>query len=1084
MLVEYDDRGDVSKTTNCRGQSESYTYDAEGRVASRTWANGRTFTYAYDARGRLVTASDSETGAVTMEYDGTDRLIRIAYPDDHGFTFAYDACGRLTMRQSFDGTAECFVYDAAGRLAEVTDGVDNLYLRNTYDSTTGRLTKQTNGNGTSTDYLYDLLGRVVSIEHKDAAGKIAEALQYCYDEDGRCIRAASLLGEERYGYDDEGQLTSVEYPVGENETFAYDTVGNRTSANGATYTVNALNQYTSVGLAPRADRFTYDADGNMTSRISETDGTTTYTYDQQNRLVAVNNATKNLDWSCAYDALGNRVSVTENGTTTKRVLLPGSLPSVAAEYRNGALVKRHIVVGAVRLAGISGEAASSPLDQNIIRYYHGDLIGSTRLITDATGATKSRLSYKSFGEVRSHYGEIPAVGYVGTLGVETDATGLLFMRNRYYDPTLGRFIQRDPIEFEGDDVNLYRYVENDPLLFVDPSGLYRFRTDVARNLDRALKQSGKGNKYLNAYATFVVDFSVFAARHTRKNIWPHLKVGFVAGLRFWPSFFTWFAYKNPLVGSLLTLGVDAALGDDVCINVVGIGLDAIIKEIGKYDLTKSAGYATGKKFIDVIDMGFRFHDAIRSMTLHIANNWKSLDNSHAGTTVLLGGGDTGGDTSGGNTNPEPREDDPGDGDADGDQSDVGDMPESVELSATLTEAKEGIFDGYAVIVRDECEITFDAKITSDLMMSGMVFFLVDGLPVWSTDSTDWTSAIVTVDRETFGSGEHEIGWWLEADGLRAPGTVCGYVRNIKISYPTTKAAAKVVPVMFGNVHVASSMQLGTAEEVLPRLYCYERYIAVMGCDYSFRVSASNGASIPVSGLPDGLAIVDGCITGKVATDGVSSATISVGGTTKPVTFEVIDAPTGFAEQYASAGGIVVGPEDPKPVDETKTMTLALAQGWNWSALNVMPTDSSLTVVFAAVAFADEDMVKSADGVATYYGGSWYGELKELKPGVAYMVKKSTAGSATLTITGTTAETSVAVQAGWNWIGCTSTGEVSLDALGHSAGFSDEDMITSADAVATYYGGKWYGELKVLKPGAGYKAKFAQGGTLVFGSAAE
>ena len=98
----------------------------------------------------------------------------------------------------------------SGRLASVSDGNGNVYLQNIYDTTTGRLTKQVNGNGTSVSYLYDKLGRVVSIEHCDADGKIVEALQYCYDADGRCIRAASLLGEERYAYDADGQLTAVE----------------------------------------------------------------------------------------------------------------------------------------------------------------------------------------------------------------------------------------------------------------------------------------------------------------------------------------------------------------------------------------------------------------------------------------------------------------------------------------------------------------------------------------------------------------------------------------------------------------------------------------------------------------------------------------------------------------------------------------------------------------------------------------------------------------------------------------------------------------------------------------------------------
>ena len=463
--LEYNDRGDVLKSTNRRGQSISYEYDSQGRIKKKTWSNGRTFTYEYDAHDNVTQAADSETGTVTMQYDPADRLNRIEYPKGRGFTFSYDSAGRLATRTSLDGVAEKFAYDASGRLASVSDGNGNVYIKNTYDETTGRLAKQENGNGTSVSYLYDKLGRVVSIEHRGADGKIAEALQYCYDADGRCIRAASLFGEERYTYDKDGQLTAVDYPDIADETFAYDAVGNRKTANGATYSVNNLNQYTAVsGEQNPVSAITYDRDGNMTS-LTDANGTTTYTYDTLNRLVAVENATAGIDWSCTYDVFGNRVSVTDNGVTTERTYLQGSLPSVAAEYVNGELKERHIVVGAVKLATLS-----TPNSQLSTSYYHADLIGSTRLVTDGSGAIVDRRAYKAFGETRVETDTTATAGYVGTLGVETDSTGLLFMRNRYYSPALGRFIQMDPIGLNGEDVNLYRYCGNETYNSIDPIG--------------------------------------------------------------------------------------------------------------------------------------------------------------------------------------------------------------------------------------------------------------------------------------------------------------------------------------------------------------------------------------------------------------------------------------------------------------------------------------------------------------------------------------------------------------------------------------------------------------------------------------
>ena len=512
--LEYNGFGDVVKSTNRRGQSITYEYDSQGRLTKKTWSNGRTFAYAYDEEGNMVAASDSETGQVSMYYIVGGRLNCIFYPNGRAIFYKYDReTGRLVLRKHGKATvtgrpespnpeydiwqeefkleydedsAEVFAYDASGRLASVSDGNGKVYLKNTYDETTGRLAKQENGNGTSVSYLYDKLGRVVSIEHRGADGKIAEALQYCYDADGRCIRAASLLGEERYGYDKDGQLTAVEYPDGANESFAYDAVGNRTSRTGGspvqeTYKVNNLNQYTEIVNAQAArSTMSYDKDGNMTSMTDAT-GTTTYTYDTLNRLVAVENKAANIHWSCKYDVFGNRVSVTHNGVTTERMYLQGSLPSVAAEYVNGELKERHIVVGAVRIADIS-RTGGSPVQNEETRYYHADLIGSTRLVTDGNGAVISRRAYKAFGETRiaggSQSSATASAGYVGTLGVETDHTGLLFMRNRYYSPALGRFIQMDPIGLVGTDFNLLRYCQNSPIAFIDPIGLFNFSSVV------------------------------------------------------------------------------------------------------------------------------------------------------------------------------------------------------------------------------------------------------------------------------------------------------------------------------------------------------------------------------------------------------------------------------------------------------------------------------------------------------------------------------------------------------------------------------------------------------------------------------
>ena len=458
--LEYDARGDVVRSTNRRGESIAYEYDDEGNLVGKTWPDGRTFGYAYDAKGNLVSATDSETGTTTLEYDAAERVTKITYPKGRGFAFEYDASGRPTARISADGTEERYSYDALGRLEKVTGGGGTIYVANAYDAVSGRLSRQTYGNGLEVACEYDLLGRTTAIRHKQDGRAIA-FFEYAYDADGRCVSQTTKEGVETYAYDADGRLVSVEYPDGTSEAFTYDAVGNRLTSDGATYVANDLNQYTRIDRNGKTSKLTYDLDGNLTA-IEDADGRTEYAYDPLNRLVSVENAAKGIRWSCRYDAFGNRVSVTDNGVTTERVFVQGALPSVADEYEGETLKRHHVVVGAVRLADVAGKD---------VRYYHADILGSVRLATDGQGQELATSDYRAFGEVRRSSGERTDAGYVGTLGVETDPTGLLFMRNRYYSADMGRFVQMDPMGIDSGDVNAYSYCANAGIQKTDITGL-------------------------------------------------------------------------------------------------------------------------------------------------------------------------------------------------------------------------------------------------------------------------------------------------------------------------------------------------------------------------------------------------------------------------------------------------------------------------------------------------------------------------------------------------------------------------------------------------------------------------------------
>lgn len=474
LRVEYDGRGDLSRAINRRGQGIALDYDAKGRPVSATWENGRSFRVAYDNRDNLVRAEDSETGAVTVEYDTQDRPVRLVYPGNRGFAYAYDAVGRVVEKATLDGSdIQRYEYDGVGRMVRMTDGEGNLLLENVFEPKTGELLRQRYGNGTESVYRHDLLGRETRIEHRGTGGKTIAAFDYTYDDDGHVATQTTAEGTERYEYDADGQLTAVDYPDGSRETFEYDAAGNRiartrTGEGRTEYEINEFNQVVSATAHDGSvTRYDYDADGNLVRKTAPGAPAIAYAYDVQNRLVSVREETAGgLDWSCAYDVFGNRVRVTENGRTTERLYSPDGLPSVVAEYRDGVLARRHVLAGGLVLADVDADGTQ--------RWLHADAVAAVRAVTDAGGRPVAHADYRAFGEVRS--GEAtPGTeqwGWSGMLGIESDPSGLLFMRNRSYDPDLGRFVQQDPFGIAAGHLNLYLYCGNNPVNDVDPLGLF------------------------------------------------------------------------------------------------------------------------------------------------------------------------------------------------------------------------------------------------------------------------------------------------------------------------------------------------------------------------------------------------------------------------------------------------------------------------------------------------------------------------------------------------------------------------------------------------------------------------------------
>jgi len=333
----------------------------------------------------------------------------------------------------------------------------------TYDSLSRR-TQLDLANGTQATYQYDQISRLTNLVNKvSATDAIISSFAYAYDKVGNRTSMTTTEGTHSYTYDKIYQLISVDYPDGypfPDITYNFDAVGNRTSTvNGGTvnYTTNNMNQYTDVG----GTAYTYDANGNLTS-----DGTNTYIYDYENRLIQVVTPTDTITF--AYGPLGRRISKTDS-TGTIRYIYDGDQVIMETDGTG--------TITATYAYGTGIDEVLTMTRGGSTYYYHLDGLGSVKEITDSIGSTVEKYKYDVYGQPAIFDGAgnsltESAIGnsYMFTGRRYDSETGLYYYRARYYDPIKGRFTTRDPVGYLG-GINLYSYVSNSPLNFTDPLGL-------------------------------------------------------------------------------------------------------------------------------------------------------------------------------------------------------------------------------------------------------------------------------------------------------------------------------------------------------------------------------------------------------------------------------------------------------------------------------------------------------------------------------------------------------------------------------------------------------------------------------------
>lgn len=530
LLEKYDAKNlQADGTPVANAKKVSYTYTSANQVRTRTWARGVRTTYAYETRTRRLSTIDYDNTAATVDVAYTyDRLGQVATVTDQATgtrTFRYNLAGALELQAEELGS-----FYSGYRITQGYDTSAGVVGR---QNSLGVTNSAGVSEGYTVDLRYDVLGRpngvgaftysytpdsaliaesssttfrvrqvrtylpranVVDVVSNYVNGLPLATFDQTHDDLNRVVTSLksgsqfqtnySAALRNTIGYDDRSQVstdrTNYANLTGRlvdnrSSLFTYDPAGNRVVAQmrGVTsyYLTGPGNEYQSVS---NLGAMVHDDDGNLLS-----DNVWTNTYDAENRVVRQLSATQRIEHR--YDYQGRRVEkIVYTGTTLTsdiKFLYHGcNLIHELDGLRSNA--KLRVYVWGLDVSG-TGQGAGGV--GGLLYYYdyttsqticpHYDYNGNVIALTNSLGLSVGYFEYDAFGRTDSSGGTAAALNRFRFSTKYTDAeTGYLYYGHRFYHPTLGRFINRDP-SGEAGGLNLYAFCANNAVNSYDYLGL-------------------------------------------------------------------------------------------------------------------------------------------------------------------------------------------------------------------------------------------------------------------------------------------------------------------------------------------------------------------------------------------------------------------------------------------------------------------------------------------------------------------------------------------------------------------------------------------------------------------------------------
>lgn len=520
---QYDLAGRTTLRTLADGRAFAFGYDANGNLTSVTPPGRPAHTMTYSARNLITSYTGPGSTSTTFQYNADSDLTRVTRPDGLQINYAYNSLGQLETRSMAANSNNYSYSKQTGQLSEITstggitnsfeydgflvksvtstgtapgvvifgyngdlnissisvngsDPIDYTYDNDSFLTRAGGMTLTRNSeNGlltaTSLSNLTDSISYNSFGEPDNYSAKFNATTLYSmaltYDKLGRISKKIESIGGVSatydYGYDQTNRLSTVTLNGGPQPmvTYGYDPNDNRTSINNGGIVTNAAYDAQDRLMSYGSTTYVYNANGDLQSR-TVLGGTTTYNYDAAGNLRGVVTPGGNTI-EYVIDGMDRRIGKRINGSLVQGFLYQDTL-QIAAE-----LGPTDDVVSRFVYASRSNVPDFMLKNGQIYRLIY-DNIGSVRLVVDvASGNVAQRIDYDEFGVVLQDTSPgFQPFGFGG--GLYDPQTKLIRFGARDYDPETGRWTAKDPIIFDGGEVNLYRYAANDPINYFDPSG--------------------------------------------------------------------------------------------------------------------------------------------------------------------------------------------------------------------------------------------------------------------------------------------------------------------------------------------------------------------------------------------------------------------------------------------------------------------------------------------------------------------------------------------------------------------------------------------------------------------------------------